>query len=123
MRHFRLIAVCIALAVCVSLAVVPAAAGDASGSALILYDSTGPWAWLGEIYAKQLANILGHFQLAHEIAPVEGYTSGAIDSHLATFYIGSIYDNSLPRAVYCQCKDSLGSLSMIRADTIIFERR
>ncbi len=28
---------------------------------LVLYDSTGPYAWLGDIYAVQTANLAGHF--------------------------------------------------------------
>jgi hypothetical protein len=97
MHRFLLLSVSTVLLI-VALAAPAVPAADSSAPALILYDSTAPWAWLGEIYAKQVANLLGHFQVPCEIAPVEGYAAGAIDSRLATFYIGSIYDNPLPRA-------------------------
>jgi uncharacterized protein YdaL len=72
---------------------------DPTGSALILYDATGEWAWIGEIHATMLANLLGHFPFSYKVEPVEDYTSGEIENYSATFYIGSSYtcgDTPLP---------------------------
>jgi len=33
----------------------------ATPKALVLYDTTGPWGYLGELYAIEAANLVGHF--------------------------------------------------------------
>jgi len=66
------------------------------GAVLILYDSSGSFGWLGDIYAKMLANLMGHFQLPYQITPVESYTSNDVNVARATFYIGTVYANTLP---------------------------
>src|SRR5438552_7022985 len=64
---------------------------------LILYDSTNTqYGKLGFIYAIMLSNLLGHFQMKADLVPVETYTSGQINAHQATFYLGALYDNPLP---------------------------
>jgi uncharacterized protein YdaL len=67
-------------------------------AALILYDSSGPDGWIGGLHARMLANLLGHFQLSYSIEPVEDYRRGSIGDSRATFYVGSVFDNPLPRA-------------------------
>ena len=67
------------------------------GAALILYDSTGEYGWVGGLYAKMLGNLLGHFPLLpYEIRPVENYRSNDVNVARATFYFGSVYENPLP---------------------------
>jgi uncharacterized protein YdaL len=66
--------------------------------ALILYDASGSFGWLGLIYSQQLANLLGHFRHAYHIQPIESYAAGDIEGHAVTFYMGSVYDNPLPEA-------------------------
>jgi|GEM_PF-623776 len=100
MRH-RLRLGFISLLVCA--AVTRAAAGAAGPAldrpgALILYDSATPYAWVGELHAIQVANLLGHFPLEWTIEPVEEYQAGAVDAHSVTFYIGDAFDNPLPPA-------------------------
>ena len=69
------------------------------GSALILYDSSGTYGWIGGLHAKMLANLLGHFPLLpYEIMPVENYRSNDVNLARATFYLGSVYDNPLPES-------------------------
>jgi len=89
-----------ALVALVALAVLVAVAGTESLAAtppvLILYDHTGEWAWLGEVHALQLANLLGHFRLPYLLEPIESYVAGDIARCYATFYLGTIYDNPLP---------------------------
>jgi uncharacterized protein YdaL len=81
---------------------VPAQTGSAN-PVLILYDSgtntaNAQYGWIGNIHAKFLANLLGHFDLNYTIEPVENYQAGQIASAPATFYLGLIYDNPLPAA-------------------------
>lgn len=68
-----------------------------SGRVLILYDHSGEWAWLGELYGMQLANLIGHFPVAYDMRPVEGYLAGEMDQYAATFYVGTTWDNALPQ--------------------------
>jgi uncharacterized protein YdaL len=69
-----------------------------TNSALIVYDSSGQYGWLGGLYARMLANLLGHFDLPYQITPVENYPAGQMDKVRTTFYFGSVYDNALPTA-------------------------
>src|SRR5947207_4113918 len=72
--------------------------GLATGAhTLVLYDTTGPYAWLGEVYAIQVANLASHFGpwTAH---PVAGYVTGELSSYDAVVYVGSTYDEPLPVA-------------------------
>jgi uncharacterized protein YdaL len=66
-------------------------------STLILYDTTGQWGWLGELYAIMSANLASHFG-SWTAMPVASYTSGALKQYTATIYIGSTYDEPLPTA-------------------------
>jgi len=65
-------------------------------AALILYDSTGPYGWIGGLHARMLANLLGHFQLDYNLVPVESYDRGSIELSRATFYFGNVFNNGLP---------------------------
>lgn len=69
-----------------------------SGHVLVLYDGSGPYGWIGEMHAQQLTNLLGHFPVTCETKPVEDYVPGEIDKAGATFYLGTIFDNTLPPA-------------------------
>jgi uncharacterized protein YdaL len=69
-----------------------------AADSLILYDSTGESGWIGQLHAKMLANLLGHFPLSAEIKPVEQYSAGDIGSVQHVFYIGTVYDNPIPAA-------------------------
>lgn len=62
---------------------------------LVLYDTTGQYGDLGELYAVQAGNLASHFG-AWEALPVTKYTSGDAGKHLLTIYIGSTYDEPLP---------------------------
>jgi uncharacterized protein YdaL len=74
-----------------------AATPSATAKTLVLYDETGPYAWLGEIYAQQTANLVSHFGswTAH---PVSGYQAGELSTYSAIVYVGSTYDEPLPVA-------------------------
>jgi uncharacterized protein YdaL len=61
----------------------------------VLYDSGGPFANVGEAHALLVVNLLGHFadQLTSIVAkPVTAYTAGDMHNQVATFYIGSTYE-------------------------------
>ncbi|BDU68790.1 hypothetical protein GETHOR_08910 [Geothrix oryzae] len=83
------------------------AALAASPNTLILYDSTGPWGFLGELYAQQTANLVSHFGTWKAI-PVGTYVAGQMAGFTAVVYIGSTYDEPLP----------LAFLADVRATTI-----
>ncbi len=71
----------------------------ASGSAttLVVYDTTGTWGYLGELYAMAGGNLASHFGTV-TAEPVSSYTSGQVDSYTATIYIGSTYNEPIPAA-------------------------
>jgi uncharacterized protein YdaL len=71
------------------------AAQTADLGALILYDSTGPYAWLGQSYATMVANLASHFG-SWTAKPVASYAAGDVNRYRATIYIGSTYDEALP---------------------------
>ena len=50
---------------------------DAREKTLVLYDSTGPYSWLGEVYGEQAANLVSHFN-AWTAHPVTSYTAGEL---------------------------------------------
>ena len=80
-------------------AATPSADADAAGNArtLVLYDTTGTYAALGELYAIEVANLVSHFGTwtAH---PVSRYAAGEDRGYTAVVYIGSTYDEPLPDA-------------------------
>ncbi|WP_067459896.1 DUF2334 domain-containing protein [Actinomadura macra] len=71
----------------------------AATSALVLYDSAGPYGFLGELYGMATANLAGRFGTV-TAKPVSKYTAGEVERHTATIYIGSTYyGGSIPDAV------------------------
>src|SRR4051812_4190474 len=70
---------------------------DTGRSTLILYDTGGHWGWLGEGDAIQVANLTGHFG-SFTAAPVKDYQAGDMKGYTAVMYVGSTYDERLPRA-------------------------
>lgn len=72
------------------LAAGPAHAATASGAALVVYDTSGAYGYLGELYAEYTANLASHFGTV-KAEPVSAYTAGQVDSYTATIYLGSSY--------------------------------
>ncbi len=68
-----------------------------TGKTLVLYDSTGPYGFLGELYAMAAANLSSHFG-DWTSQPVTSYAAGEIDQFQAVVYLGSTYDEPLPLA-------------------------
>ncbi|WP_432827946.1 DUF2334 domain-containing protein [Dactylosporangium sp. CA-092794] len=64
---------------------------------LVLYDSTGPYGWLGEDYAMMTTNLVSHFG-AWAAHPVGTYTAGELAKYSAVVYVGSTYDEPIPTA-------------------------
>ncbi|MFE2408340.1 DUF2334 domain-containing protein [Kitasatospora sp. NPDC059408] len=78
---------------------VQAPTAAAGASVLVLYDTTGPYGYLGELYAMATANLAGHFGTV-TAKPVSAYTPGMVEQYSATFYVGSTYyGGSIPDAV------------------------
>src|SRR5689334_21748549 len=65
--------------------------------ALVLYDSTGPYAWLGELYGIMVSNLVSHFG-AWTAQPVVAYQAGQMNQYTAVIYIGSTYGEPIPPA-------------------------
>ena len=74
-----------------------AAPGGGTAKTLVLYDTTGDYGWLGEVYATQTANLSSHFG-SWTAAPVAKYKSGDLKNYTAVIYLGSTYDEPLPAA-------------------------
>ena len=66
-------------------------------STLVLYDTTGPYAFLGELYAIQTGNLASRFG-TWTAKPVARYAKGDAAAYRAVIYIGSTYDEPLPVA-------------------------
>jgi uncharacterized protein YdaL len=71
--------------------------GAGSAKTLVLYDTTGAYGWLGEVYATQTANLSSRFG-TWTAAPVAGYKAGDLSAYTAVIYLGSTYDEPLPAA-------------------------
>jgi len=64
---------------------------------LVLYDSTGTFGWLGELYALAGGTLATHFgQVTAE--PVTSYVAGQVNDYTATLYFGSTYNEAIPAA-------------------------
>jgi uncharacterized protein YdaL len=72
-----------------------AAPGAGTAKTLVLYDETGPYAWLGEVYAEQTANLVSHFG-TWTVHPVSRYQAGELSTYSAVVYVGSTYDEPIP---------------------------
>jgi uncharacterized protein YdaL len=70
---------------------------SSSTSTLVLYDTTGPWGWLGELYGIMTANLASHFG-SWTAMPVASYSLGLLKNYTAAVYIGSTYGEPLPTA-------------------------
>ncbi|WP_224372867.1 DUF2334 domain-containing protein [Hyalangium versicolor] len=67
----------------------------ASPPALILFDSTGPYGYLGELYAMGTANLVSHFG-GWTAKRATTYVCGEAQKFSAILYFGSTYDEPLP---------------------------
>ena len=65
-------------------------------STLVLFDTTGPYAHLGEYYALGMGMLASHSGTVTTL-PVTDYTAGLAGRFTAVIYSGSTYDEPLPR--------------------------
>lgn len=70
-------------------------AGDAS--TLVLFDTTGPYAQLGEYYALGMGLLASHSGTVTTV-PVSDYVAGLAGRYTAVIYAGSTYGEPLPEA-------------------------
>lgn len=68
-----------------------------SARTLVVYDSTGPYGWLGELYAILAGNLASHFG-DWTAKPIVEYQAGDMQRHEAVLYVGSTYEEPLPTA-------------------------
>ncbi len=69
--------------------------GSGGKHTLVLYSTTGPYGWLGEMYAYGAGNLATHFGQVTTMPAVD-YTAGRIAKVDAVIYIGSTYDEAMP---------------------------
>lgn len=79
----------------ISLAATMPAEASPDTRALILYDVSGKWGWLGGLYATLSANLTGHFG-RWTAKPAAEYERGEVERYSALIYIGSTYGERLP---------------------------
>jgi uncharacterized protein YdaL len=77
--------------------VMASASTNGAPSTLVLYDTSGDYGWLGELYAILTANLASHFG-TWTAEPISRYTARQLESYTATVYIGSTYDEAIPAA-------------------------
>ncbi len=65
--------------------------------ALVLYDSSGAWGHLGELYAQMVANLATHFG-EFDVLPVTAYQAGRMATYNGVVYIGTSHGEPLPQA-------------------------
>ena len=70
----------------------------APSGALVLYDTTSKYGWLGELYAMAAQALVSHFCKV-TCAPVATYKSGDLFNYQAAVYLGSSYDEPVPLAL------------------------
>src|SRR5438105_6016052 len=68
-----------------------------SAATLVLYDTTGEFGWLGELYGTMAANLVSHFG-SWTAQPITSYVAGQMSAYSAVVYVGSTYDEPLPLA-------------------------
>jgi len=67
-------------------------------TALILFDESDQWGWIGRLHSIFLANLLGHFHQNYRILAMNQYTEGLISKFDTIFYFGVLYNYPLPEA-------------------------
>ncbi|WP_424363618.1 DUF2334 domain-containing protein [Methylocystis parvus] len=65
----------------------------APSGTLVLFDTSGAWGWLGELYGIMIANLASHFG-SYTLMPVNQYTAGKMASYKAVVYVGSTYEET-----------------------------
>jgi uncharacterized protein YdaL len=71
---------------------------DTSRNTLVLYDSTGPYGWLGEAYGVEAGNLASHGS-NYVMHPAVDYVAGELNAYTGLIYIGSTYEEPLPTAL------------------------
>jgi uncharacterized protein YdaL len=66
-----------------------------SATTLVVYDTTGAFGWLGELYAIGAGNLASHFGTV-TAEPVVDYQAGQLSGYSATIYLGSTYNEPIP---------------------------
>lgn len=100
----------------------PPAAEERRARTLVLYDTTGPYASLGELYAIQVANLVSHFG-TWDARPVTRYDKGQAKRYTLTVYVGSTYAEPLPPAFLDDAADPTLPLLWIGANLTLLTNR
>lgn len=93
-----------------------------SGSVLILYDAVGDTNWVGYLNSVFLGNLIGHFDTDYTIEPIEQYKKGELNQYDTTFYMGSYYNNVLPKTFIDDAINTTRTLVWFRYNFAQFEQ-
>ena len=77
---------------------IPTVEAEQRPPTLILYDSQGPYGYLGEVYAQQMANLVSQFS-DWEALPAADYESGDHARYGAIIYVGALEGEMLSEAL------------------------
>jgi len=67
-------------------------------TALVLFDQTGPWGWIGNLYSYQMANLLSYFGVNVTREGMQAYKAGDLAKYSSAYYIGTTYGEPLTSA-------------------------
>ena len=97
----------------------------AAPKTLILYDAPAGTEFekLGMGYAIMLKNLISHFNSDAELMPVQNYVAGKVNAYDATFYMGSYYDNPVPKALMVHQRNAWRPLHFVHARPRRLERK
>ncbi|MGV3617172.1 MAG: DUF2334 domain-containing protein [Fimbriimonas sp.] len=88
----------------------------ASERVLVLYDNWGQYKFMGELYGRQMADLVSHFGYGIDLVPVQDYKLGMVTSHRATIYIGALFDTNLPSAFKLEAMAALKPVCWVGAN-------
>ena len=72
---------------------------DSLEKLLVVYDYWGEYKFMGELYGRQMKEILSHFGWEVDLVATHQYQAGMIGSHRATVYVGALFDTEIPQAM------------------------
>lgn len=83
---------------------------------LVLYDNWGDYKFMGELYGRQMADLVSHFGYGVDLVPVQSYQLGMVTSHKATIYIGALFDTNLPSSFKLEAWAALKPICWVGAN-------
>lgn len=83
---------------------------------LVLYDNWGDYKFMGELYGRQMRDLVSHFGYGVDLVPVQDYKLGMVTTHKATIYVGALFDTNLPASFKLEAYAALKPVCWIGAN-------